>query len=519
MNNLPKESSSKMYRTLLNSVVANRIIWVSLFVVSLSIIIPRILIGGDLRLALILVIVPLILTFSLLDRRILYLIFLTCLLLDYGYWFTRVVVFTILGRTVYLIDFFIFFLTLPFLLSSIMMQKGIGRFTYNSLISSLFTVVWFLSFVRGIPIYGAYAIGESRWYFSSILYFITAFFITDLKTLKRIIFIIALVSLLSLAIIYLQIFGFLESRKTVGADRYGELMINNDILFGFLVLMVYFLRLRLNKQKINIYPFWGSVIILQISALLIANLRAQIVGLFVSVLFLAFIERKKMPKILFLVLLSILFFSFAVPVTMKNTTWRYLELAYTRESTAGWRLMYWQHTLSEIFSDKVATVIGFPMGKPILFVEPGGFVRTEGAHNDFIEIMHKTGVIGLGLFITIVGSFLKRGIAFLKMNPNNEYGRIMLVVMLFLVTHLTICFFGGVIRHPGIGLFYWIFMGMGDRLIKLKSRDHLLYRDKVLYKSDLMSQARPIPRAKLDISSKVQTPFANRHILEIKENI
>ena len=379
-------------------------------------------------------------------------------------------------------DVAILLLLLLSFLIVIFQHRGYFRLsTPNNLIFMLFAAVWVFSLLRGIPLHGFTAFGEARWYLSSILIFSTAVLMNDLKAFKLILGFLFLLSVAMMVPIYFRLlgidilpsYGAIQENATTG--EVVKLAWHKEtyvvMLGALLTLVSLIMGRRLPYRRVV-----TGIMILQLFVVVFAGVRTMYIILLADILFLMLIfPGKKLRRIFTFLLLTVLvgvMFMFFIPDAFKSPVLNAINMVMVHDyesSTAGWRLLHWAYTINEVFSAGTLTLLfGFPMGTDTIFLDGSGLVRTEGPHNDFVQLFHTTGLIGLGLFLWFLADFFRKALRFIRENARTEYGFLMAFITIVIFSQIIFSFFNTEIRHYGTGLLFWVFIGMGWKLRHLR---------------------------------------------------
>lgn len=120
--------------------------------------------------------------------------------------------------------------------------------------------------------------------------------------------------------------------------------------------------------------------------------------------------------------------------------------------------------------------------------------EAESPHNTYVWVYVSWGLLGLLWYITFLLILLKKAIKYRTLTKSISQRKKASALICSIIAYSI-----------------WSFISNSN----IEAGWTILFFLAIL----VMSQARLIPRARLDISLKVHTPFANRHLLGIKENI
>lgn len=131
-----------------------------------------------------------------------------------------------------------------------------------------------------------------------------------------------------------------------------------------------------------------------------------------------------------------------------------------------WRLLFWGKIITSLW-DQNTLLMGFGYGAPIFdpldassrFISDARpdddiLEYTIGMHHSLLTILHKSGIVGLFLFICFVSSFFNRFLSIFGLNSLND--RLFLVFCLILLESL----FNVILESPLYASIFWIIFGM-----------------------------------------------------------
>ena len=396
------------------------------------------------------------------------------------------------GQRILLFDFFIlllFILTIYSLFSSI-----IHLFKLSSLIGIfLFSITLIISILRGLPEYGGFAIGESRWYLCSILLPI-GFSIYDDEAIHSIIKIFYIAAIFqSILIIYCYVFN-VPWNVEGDAIRFGSgaqsLIISIACVFIFMEIFILNHEFK-TKKILMLFVFLLAILFAQTRTIFIL-LPLMIFSI------LMFLGKLKLRKFIKFGLISffaifILFFSlklfvrsnvinsiyesaYVIGEIFEPSTYiiitnpnliNYYNADFSESGNTLWRAYAWGQTFEKINNTRLGWIIGLPMGSGFTFFGPNGqLFENLDPHNDYISIISKIGLFGLLGFLLIVRSYFKNFYSIKeKIIQNKERLEGGIVLTVIILSLLLFSLVNDVIRSYGIFFWVWLFLGFGFRMI------------------------------------------------------
>lgn len=212
-------------------------------------------------------------------------------------------------------------------------------------------------------------------------------------------------------------------------------------------------------------------LMLQIAIVLYSGQRAATTGMLSTLPFLLWIGRRHFPKAVLLGILSVvLFFAW---IMLMNPSFGgqlvpYMErqfigiLSPSDDPTAAWRLHGWKWEMARVFSNPFWVLIGQSFGGYYewYFSLTDEVIRTA-PHNVYVQIWSKQGVVGLGLFLIVFGTFFRECFRFLTRSQNETHRSVVMILMLMTMGYL-IAQVGG---QFVVGI--WVLLALGGALCRL----------------------------------------------------
>ncbi len=226
---------------------------------------------------------------------------------------------------------------------------------------------------------------------------------------QKILNFIYLLSLLQFPIALYQFFftGGLSSDE-INRDIIGSMSYHHGML-GTFMLIPFFLTIgqaRISQRKALRVGYWAMAIVF-LFLVILSGTRSALVGLFISAAIFMVLNlklRRNNLKYVFLLLLAAIAVYYMTPVKhLVNATFNGSSNMVDISSLG--RLLMWESALSYfISSDLLQKLFGVGFGCffliPQKYVVFDGLRHSFGAHNNFLNILCETGIIGLASFVT-----------------------------------------------------------------------------------------------------------------------
>jgi len=387
----------------------------------------------------------------------------------YGYFSYTQTPLLYIGANVYLGDLFIFMFLGSTLILALSKEGHCGLRSPVGVAIALYLTWGIVCVVRGIPVWGHSALGESRFIMWACVYFPVVYSVRDMQQLKRMLgfFLFLVFSYL----IYLETWRYLvQFRGDIGSMLRSKELIGVDLALLVVSIFVFSLSLILSggsrKHK------FGIIALALISGAIVPfGARTGWIALAVSTAFLVFIlfRRANMKA----------YFIFLIVLATLATTFVSLDLFspggvldpgaerglgfLTEEGrlwgTTAWRLFGWENLLRQTMERDPILGEGFGGYYDIFEYE----LRGVPPHNDWLVILSKMGAVGLILFIAIVVQFYRIGFRFIRETAEVQKRAYMLGLLCVFLLGLVGGFFFAF--YP----FMWIAAGLQTALIKISS--------------------------------------------------
>ncbi|HIE43685.1 MAG TPA: tetratricopeptide repeat protein, partial [Candidatus Omnitrophica bacterium] len=303
-------------------------------------------------------------------------------------------------------------------------------------------------------------------------YFLLYFFVVNVVKKERALINVVVWMMLVLAgLSFHGLFYYLQQRTSVVPSTFG----NPNFFSAYLILMIPLVGLVGSYNFIHKNFLLASIlfIVCGVSFYLVLIIKSQgaFLGLAASFVFSIFLFRGHIFKPKRKILITILCFIFFI--TSILGLGKYLAeiptlLAREMETgTLGIRVRIWAGTLKMI-RERIFTGWGigtyylvYPNFRiPKYFLNPHSVNATRHAHNELLEITSEMGVVGLVLFLWIIGSILYRGVRLFHRGPFGVgdfiHAGLMAGVVALLVQNLT----GVNLRFSSSGLYLYLTLGL-----------------------------------------------------------
>lgn len=392
--------------------------------------------------------------------------------------------FSYLKAGIFVTEFYMGALLLSVLVSLMLRNKITFQLPPFARLFAVLGIIALVSLCRGLLLYDdiTYVFRQAALLYYAAFYFIV-YYIFDSVRKVRIFFICVFCAALSTALIrFLNIHpSFLGN---IGEYSY----FFQSLVFVFLLAWI------LSGKELKLNRFSMGVAILMLWEVLMSYARAAWIGL-TCVLLCAvlFSSKEKMADRfsgrIILVGLCLLVITIPLLSTVRTATGDSLLAEAvsilpfsTRESTSlnntRWRLYVWKDVIKETAEKPL---LGFGFGKK--FIPPtivklgwGGSWGDKGfqdPHNSFLSVLHRTGIVGLGLFLLLIVSFTISTMRSIRSSNNTEIAMYMFGLLLCMIYILGTSTFMVVLEGPYLGIFLWITMGLIaslDRISKMQGQ-------------------------------------------------
>jgi hypothetical protein len=139
---------------------------------------------------------------------------------------------------------------------------------------------------------------------------------------------------------------------------------------------------------------------------------------------------------------------------------------FSNAGNTAFRLLAWVQVLTTIDETSGAWIYGLPMGSGFAFYDQGGYLfENLDPHNDYISILSKVGLIGLGAYLWIlwrVARSVLRGKRTQRVAFEGGPAPVMLAIGTLLLLFVSL---NAEIRTYGVHFWIWPMLGCGVRLV------------------------------------------------------
>jgi O-antigen ligase len=190
-------------------------------------------------------------------------------------------------------------------------------------------------------------------------------------------------------------------------------------------------------------------------SLILTYTRAAWVAVFLAILFLGIFRYRKL--LLISVPLFFLLIKFNPGLAHRFGEAFEFSSYYDPQNSFLWRIKFWSQTIPLIFS------------RPILghgLSSLASYFREE-AHNDYLRVAFETGLIGVGAYLWILLSLLRRAIYVYKRIGMQYFKSLTLAFISIFIAYITIMLSDNLMRSLVVQWYFWIFAGIACSLYKV----------------------------------------------------
>jgi len=291
---------------------------------------------------------------------------------------------------------------------------------------------------RGVLDFGYSAIGESREFLHCISYFIVIHYVTRVEQTDSVLRWLKWICIIT-AVCQLYFVVVVGGRKPrfAGGNLLNEYGCLNIVVLGILLGRDHIKRHRtlaaLGVAVLLVMTFYSAM-------------RAVVASVLITLPFLLWITRRHFFKTMLLggvaATLGIIVIAALNPF-MGNQLDEFFAKTYrgiiepSLDPTGSWRLYGWRWEMEKIFSNPFWVLIGQGFGGYYswYFNLLDDVIKT-GVHNQFIQFWSKMGLVGVGLFLTVVFSFYNQAFRFLQKSTDEFQRSVMMIFMLVVLGNL-----------------------------------------------------------------------------------
>jgi len=322
------------------------------------------------------------------------------------------------------------------------------------------------------------------------IFYLTVYLLQDEKNLKRLLYIGFAAGTIASLYALLQ-YGGIEPIWPMQLDPFGTRSVstfgNPNFLASFLMLILPVVAVLTVYEKSPIKKlFLGGLFIVNFFGLLVTRTRSAWLGLFVALVFLAFYLVVYQRSLILrnrrwlIFLAGILFLMMLYPVRFdeeKGKKVRAVTVAFEKVKSVidfkqmayVQRFLIWESAYS-MFKESPLLGHGWGNFEIIYPFHQGKFLKirkyspfrthANNSHNEILEVVSQTGIVGLGIYIWLFILFFKTGIdSYRKLN--SEYDKTIALGLLASISGMLVDNLLNVSLHfPIPALLFWIWMGL-----------------------------------------------------------
>lgn len=331
--------------------------------------------------------------------------------------------------------------------------------------------------LKDIKTYGIESIRD----FVLVYYLLFSYIITEnvksFEDLKK------MVNICLIGGIFSEIFFFITLSSNL-KSAFGPLLSKSIVIaysLNMSISILFFVTLKDELVKMGntiffIMLFFTST---QILAILVGQARSAWVALIVAIIFILFIAKSQRKYILSLVLpvifiatvliLSYNYFSnsqFLDQISEEfKSIYKFKSMDSISAENSNWRLRSYKIGISEFMKYPLGRGFGIPVNEEVLIKKTN--IQAD-YHNSPLSILVRTGLPGFLAFLSINVLFYYHTIRFCLKTDNELFRNYMIgIVSVHLSIFINSLFFM-VLQGPFMGIFYWIFIGLGCALINIE---------------------------------------------------
>jgi len=322
------------------------------------------------------------------------------------------------------------------------------------------------------------------------VFYLTVYLLQDEKNLKRLLYVGFAAGTIASLYALLQ-YGGIEPIWPMQLDPFGTRSVstfgNPNFLASFLMLILPVVAVLTVYEKSPIKKlFLGGLFIVNFFGLLVTRTRSAWLGLFVALVFVGFYLLSYQRPLIFrnrrwlIFLVGILFLMMLYPVRFdeeKGKKVRAVTVAFEKVKSVidfkqmayVQRFLIWESAYS-MFKESPLLGQGWGNFEIIYPFHQGKFLKIKkyspfrthanNSHNEILEVVSQTGIVGLGIYIWLFILFFKTGIdSYRKLN--SEYDKTIALGLLASILGMLVDNLLNVSLHfPIPALVFWIWMGL-----------------------------------------------------------
>ena len=345
--------------------------------------------------------------------------------------------------------------------------------------------IWFLFFVWSTVLLvqdsGSSLEFKAREYATivySVFFLVTIIILNSEKSCFDTIFIICVASFISILYIFMKsIFGLGYGETTTeSVMRYG-----NYEFVGIILLYSIFLEKVLNS-RVSVFNLLVVVICVFVIVFFIVH-RSASLALMASSAVLYFCrkgsEKSKKNKFYFFFLVSalgLLFVFSGVAQQVISRTVNMFSLDVINDPNVSWRILVWLKVFQSMGFWEWIYGVGWGYEFPAFMMGDRSYSEDGhvGIHNSIIFIFFHTGLIGVGLVLTLIYKVYSKAIRLLNTHKNSALWPLTLSLLSAHIGVLVFSLFNVVLEGPYMSIVFWVYLGLIANLSYLMERESVL---------------------------------------------
>ena len=328
----------------------------------------------------------------------------------------------------------------------------------------IFSIIWIVCFLSGLPISEGLAIGEARWYIASVFMFAIPLMLNDEKDLKLIVNVFLMIAFVGALLTWLNVIGGGILFNQQASDNLTRLGLGGKttqwIVNGILILFINF-RYNCIPKLNNLIGY--ALILFFMSAIILSGIRTAYLSICLLLLFyFLFIIKLKMR---YVILLSLGFVAlyFVVQYSPFQKVLKYQQDYFANIQTSStflWRMEIWKTVLSNSVESWTRILFGRPMGLAMFYIPQFKIsLDYSNTHNDFLAIIGTIGWVGGIAFIIFLIANMKE-IFRLSKSEDPKAAFYLEIVFFLMFSQILQSMANAEIRHYGLSILIWVHLGI-----------------------------------------------------------
>ncbi len=392
------------------------------------------------------------------------------------HWFTDMALLGQGGARILMLDVFFVSFAGVFLVY-ILKARKVNRFFLGWVLLFL-TLYWGLNMVKGFATGGGgYVIGESRFYFVSVLMIgiVNLFDKKPVKSYRKVVKIISLCSLNVMFFILMQVFfGAAEG----GADAARFNPGNGLVQIPLMGLLIVVLDYTYGSDEHIIKGRKMLMIGIYLAFIFISGVRGALLMLgLMLVYFLVLSTKLSFTRKTIIITGMLLFggFSLLFPPVQRvlQTQQEYVEIMMGEgdkhaKTTSDFRMEMWGVFWNKLTEEKTRMLFGRPFGLELIDISSFYWARREGndfvdnslAHNDFLAISMTNGLVFTGMFLLVLSIYVGKAFVTSSFVKEKSFSYVVLFFGWCLLFQIFQSGTNAEIKHFGWSISLWIYVGI-----------------------------------------------------------